>query len=109
MEQNQNQFFDISQQPEIFTPNDTNRLPASVKRQIARDTALAVRKSVNMSANIKAQANIANTALSETANIVSSVTHLTELFPNGEKHFQHILNEYTMSVAERVRRFSTYE
>lgn len=105
MHNQQNQYLDISNQPEIFTPNDSGNLPVAVKRQIARDTAEVVRRSVNMSANLKAQANVANTALNETAGIAAKVAYLNETFPNGENHFNHILNVFTSSASEKVRRF----
>ena len=73
------------------------------KEKFAQDTALVVRSATASKALIKAQTEVAHTALTETALLVADVETLSHFSPDKQKYFEYILNEYTACVAQRIR------
>lgn len=98
---------ETSQLSEMLLSQQTSikSLSPIMQRKIAQDTALVVRSATASKALIKAQTEVAHTALTETALLVADVETLSHFSPDKQKYFEYILNEYTACVAQRIRMF----
>jgi hypothetical protein len=85
--------------------NGISNLPAVVRRNIKKDGALAVQRTVAANMREQGRAMLANTALENAGSLSALEDHLCEISPYGSDRYKAIVDAYTLGACQDIARW----